>query len=120
MQNHVEFVKTVICSKEMAVKYLREHNLLDDPEEAVVNCEKCGSVMQNKKRLIRGTRVTVMRCPRKGCQAMTSVRHGNSFFHYRDLNNKMNCKMSLCKMLDIVYFFLCENPIKYAQTITGQ
>jgi len=42
MQRHVEFVKTVICSKEMAVQYLRERNLLDDPEEAVVNCKKCG------------------------------------------------------------------------------
>jgi hypothetical protein len=37
MQSHVEFVKTVICSEEMAVQYLREHNLLDDPEEAVMN-----------------------------------------------------------------------------------
>ena len=54
MQSHVEFVKTVIYSEEMAVQYLRERNLLDDPEEAVVNCEKCGSVMQNKRRLIRG------------------------------------------------------------------
>jgi len=42
MHSHVEFVKTVICSKEKAVQYLREHNVLDDPEEAVVNCEKCG------------------------------------------------------------------------------
>ena len=40
MQSHVEFVKRVICSKEMAVKYLREHNLLYDPEEAVINCDK--------------------------------------------------------------------------------
>jgi hypothetical protein len=52
MQSHVEFVKTVICSEEMAVQYLREHNLLDDPEQAVINCDKCASVMQNKRRLI--------------------------------------------------------------------
>jgi len=57
MQNHVEFVKTVTCCEEMAVQYLRERSLLDDPEEAVVNCEKCGSVMQNKRRLIRGNSV---------------------------------------------------------------
>jgi len=41
MQRHVEFVKTVICSEEMAVQYLRKSNLWDDPEEAVVNCKKC-------------------------------------------------------------------------------
>ena len=45
VQSHVEFVKTVICSEEMAVQYLRERNLLDNPEEAVINCDKCGSVM---------------------------------------------------------------------------
>ena len=104
MRSHVEFVKTVICSKEMAVQYLREHNLLDNLEEAVINCDKCGSVMQNKRRLIRGKSIPVMRCPRKGCQVMRSVRHGNNFFHYWDLNNffhywdlnnKMNCKLSL-------------------------
>jgi hypothetical protein len=70
MQSHVEFIKTVICSEEMTVQYLqylREHNLLDDLEEAVINCGKCGSVMQNKRRLIRGNSVPVMRCPRKGC-----------------------------------------------------
>ena len=49
MQSHVEFVKTVICSEEMAVQYLREHNLLDDLEQAVINCDKCGSIMQNNK-----------------------------------------------------------------------
>ena len=87
MQSHVEFVKTVICSEEMAVQYLREHNLLDDPEQAVINCDKCGSVTQNKRRLIRGNGVPVMRCPRKGCQVMRSVRHGNSFFHYSDLSS---------------------------------
>jgi hypothetical protein len=28
--------------------------------------------------------------------------------------------MSLWQILDIVYFFLCETPIKYAKTITGR
>jgi len=82
MQSHVEFVKTVIFSEEMAVQYLREGNLLDNPEEAVINCDKCGSVMQNERRSIQGNSVPVMRCPRKGCQVVRSVHHGNNFFHY--------------------------------------
>jgi len=90
MQSHVEFVKTVICSEEMAVQYLRKPNLLDNPEEDVLNCDNCGSVMQNKRRLIRGNSVHVMRCPRKGFQVMRNVRHGNNFCHYCDLNNKIN------------------------------
>ena len=104
----------------MAVQHLHERKLLDNPKEAVINCDKCESVMQNKRRLIRGNSVPVMRCPRKGCQVMRSVRHGNNFFHYWDLNNKMNCKLSLCQILDIVHFFPCETPVKYAKTITGQ
>jgi hypothetical protein len=59
MQSHVEFVKTVTCSKETAVQYLCERNLLYDLEEAVINCDKCGSVMQNKRRLSRGNSVPV-------------------------------------------------------------
>jgi hypothetical protein len=51
---------------------------------------------------------------------MRSVRRGNSFFHYLDLNNKMNCKLALCPILDVVYFFPCETPINCAETITGQ
>jgi DNA-directed RNA polymerase subunit M/transcription elongation factor TFIIS len=65
MQSHVEFVKTAICGEEMAVQYLRKRNLLDDPEEAVINCDKCGSVMQNKSRLIRGNSVPVMNVQEK-------------------------------------------------------
>jgi len=37
-----------------------------------------------------------------------------------ELNNKMNCKLSLCQIFDVVYFFLCGTPIKYAETITGR
>ena len=33
---------------------------------------------------------------------------------------KMNCKLSLCQILDIVYFFHCETPIKYGETIAGR
>ena len=71
MQSHVEFVKTVICSEEMAVQYLREHNMLDDPEQTVIKCDKCGSVMQNKRRLIRGNSVPVMRLA--GCMLASPV-----------------------------------------------
>ena len=119
MQSHAEFIKTVKCSEEMAVQYLRKHNLLDDLKQTVINCDKCGSVMQNKRRVIRGNFISVMRCPRKGCQVMRSLCHGNRFFHYSDLNNKMNCELSLCQILDVVSFFLCETPIQYAETITG-
>jgi hypothetical protein len=45
MQSRMEFIKTVICSEEIAVQYLRERNLMDDPEEAVMNCDKSVEVL---------------------------------------------------------------------------
>ncbi|XP_068232212.1 uncharacterized protein [Palaemon carinicauda] len=120
MWTHAEFVRNVIYNEETAVAYLREKNLLDDPEVVAINCDKCGSVMKNKRRKVKGSFVPVMRCPVKGCQTFKSARTGNSFFHYSDLNNKTNCKLSLCQILDIVYFFVCETPIKYAEVITGR
>jgi hypothetical protein len=114
MHSHAKFVKTVICSEEMAVQYLCKHNLLDNPEQAVINWVKCGSVMQNKRRLIRGDSVPVLRCPRKGCQVMRSV-----FMGIVSSITRISITR-LCQILDVVYFFLCETPIKYAETITGR
>ena len=48
MFNHTDFVRTVIYNEETAVAYLREKDLLDDPQNDVINCNKCGSVMQSK------------------------------------------------------------------------
>jgi hypothetical protein len=65
----------------MDVKYIRECNMLDNKEEDVINWDKCGSVMKNKRRLIRGKSVNVMRCKRKGWKVMRSVSNGNNLLN---------------------------------------
>ena len=50
--NHADFVRTVIYNEETAVAYLREKNLLDEPPNDVINFNKCGSVMQSKRRIL--------------------------------------------------------------------
>ena len=89
------------CNEETAVAYLREKNLLDHPEVVAINCDKSGSVMQNNRRKMKGSFVPVMRRPVRGCQTFKSVRTGNIYFHYSDLNNKTNYNIQI---LDIVYF----------------
>ena len=49
MFNRTDFVRTVIYNEETAVTYLRERNLLDDPQNDMI---KCGSFMQSKRRIL--------------------------------------------------------------------
>ena len=56
MFNLTDFVRTVIYNEETAVASLWAKNLLDDPQNDVINCNKCENVMQSKRRkLIRLT-----------------------------------------------------------------
>lgn len=115
-----DFYKSVILTEESAVAFLREHNLLAAPQEAEP-CHRCGSVMQEKRKRNRGGEYRpILRCPRKGCQTSRSVRQGNAFFHYTDINNKLHCNLSLCEILELVFFFVMEIPMTTAATLTGK
>jgi len=84
-----EFYRRVILTEEVALAFLKEHNLLDTVEEANP-CHKCGSVMQEKRTRTRGGDFKpVLRCPRKGRQTTRSARTGNQIFHYTD--STTNC-----------------------------
>ena len=102
-----EFYRKVILTEEAALAFLREHNLLDTVQEADP-CHKCGSVMQEKRKRNRGGGEfkPVLRFPRKGCQTTRSVRTGNQFFHYTDMNNKVHCNLSLCEILELIFVFI--------------
>ena len=84
-----EFYRRVILTEEAAIAFLSERNLLDALQEADP-CHKCGSIMQEKRKRNRGGELKpVLRCPRKGRQTTRSVRTGNRFFHYTDINNSV-------------------------------
>ena len=109
----------IIESEETATEFLRHHKLLksvhdNDP------CHKCGSVMHQKRKRDRGGEFRpVLRCPRKGCQTSRSVRAGNAFFHYTDLNNRVNCRLKLCEILELVFYFIAETLVETTVTLTG-
>jgi len=57
---------------------------------------------------------------KKGCQTSRSVRRGNTFFHYEDLNNKSNSKLKLTEILELVFFFVLDIPLRSTATLTGR
>ena len=114
-----DLYRTVILNENVAVTFLREHQLLEEPEN--VECHRCGSEMQQKRKRDRGGKFRpVLHCPSKGCQVTRSVRRGNAFFHYTDINNRINSNLSLCEILELVFLFVQEIPITSVTNLTGK
>ena len=105
-----ELYTKVIWNEQAATEFLRRYQLLDEPVE-IAPCNKCGGDMAEKRRKIKGEIRPVFRCSRKGCQTFKSVRHGNIFFSYTDLNNKIHCYLTLCEIIELVYYFVKDFPL---------
>jgi hypothetical protein len=83
-------------------------------------CDHCGGMMREaRKRSRDGTFRPVLRCARRGCQKYRSVRDGNEFFHYTDVNGKMNVKLQLAQILEVAYLFIMRVPSETAVTMAG-
>ena len=76
--------------------------------------------MVEKRRKIRGEARPVFRCTKRGCQTFRSVRHGNMFFHYTDLNRKINCKLTLYEILELVFYFVKDQSFNLTEEMTGK
>ena len=83
-------------------------------------CSKCGGEMAEKRRKIKGESRPVFRRRRKGCQTFRSVRHESIFFCYTDLNNKMNGKLTLCEILELVFYFVKDLSLDLTEEMTGR
>lgn len=115
-----DFYINIAASEETAVTFLRQHQLLDAANESDP-CTRCGSEMQEKRRRDRGGEFRpVFRCPRKGCQTSRSVRTGNRFFHYTDLNGKTNSKLTIVQILEVVFMFILDLPVESVISLTGR
>ena len=100
--------------------FLRRHRLLDE-EQSVSPCHQCGGEMKDtRKRRRNGEFMPVLRCRNRGCQTFRSVRRGNAFFHFTDLNNKVNCNLSLCQILEIMFYFIEDLSYHQVKGLTGR
>ena len=113
-----ELYTQVIRDEVAATEFLRRYQLLEQPVD-IVPCSKCGGEMAEKRRKIKGENRPVFRC-RKGCQTFRSVRHESIFFCYTDLNNKMNCKLTLCEILELVFYFAKDLSLDLTEEMTGK
>lgn len=111
-----EFYTGVVHSEETATQYLLQHGLLVQEN----SCRKCdGPVMLTNKK-VRGQDVPVWRCRRKGCQSVRSVRKGNEFFHYTNMNGRLHCNLKLCEILELVYIWSIKMPMEEVPRHTGR
>lgn len=111
-----EFYCKVVLSEEAAVRFLREKGLLVELDA----CQKCDGPVTLTKKKLRGKDLPVWRCRRKGCQAVRSVRRGNAFFTYTDINGKLNSKLSLCEILELVFLWSIEMSLDIVAQHTGR
>jgi len=123
--SYKEFVLKVIADEATCSKYLQENGLLilKTVCEKVTDSRVCGGVLEEKLRPVYKkntegqmvqTKIPTLRCKSKGCQAWKSIRESNHFFTYTDLNGKLNCKLKLSEIMEIV--FLWVNSISHNQS----
>ena len=94
-----EFYIDVVTSESTASTFLQTHGLLTQPNDT--SCRRCDGPVLHTIKKVRGKEYPVLRCRRKGCQAVHSLRDGNSFFAYTDINGKLNSSLSLCQILEL-------------------
>lgn len=115
-----EFYVNVISSETVCVKFLQDNLLLGDVD-AQDPCSKCGSEMAEKRRKSRsGEWIPIFRCTKTGCQTSRTVRTGNKFFFYTDLNGRMNAKLTLCAQMELMFLFIIDIPLTTASQLTGR
>ena len=119
MMRAKELYTQVIRDEAAATEFLRRYQLLEQPVD-IAPCSKCGGEMAEKRRKIKGESRPVFRCRRKGCQTFRSVCHESIFFSYTDLNNKMNCKLTLCEILKLVFCFVKDLSLDLTEEMTGR
>lgn len=73
-----------------------------------------------RKRTRNGEFIPVLRCRNRGCQTYRFVRRDNVFFHFTDLNNKLNCKLFLCQIFELVFYFIQDLSDDLVQRLTGR
>ena len=114
-----ELYTQVIRDEVAATEFLRRYQLLEQPVDNAP-CSKCEGEIAEKRRKIKGESRPVFRCRRKGCQTFRSVCHESIFFYYTDLNNKMNCKLTLCEILELVFYFVKDLSLDLTEEMTGR
>ena len=114
-----EFYTTVVSSEAVCTQFLRNHALLGVLEDHEP-CHKCGTQMIEKRRkTTAGEWVPILRCTKRGCQMRRTLRTG-SFFQFTDFNIRTNFHLSLCQIMELMFMFVIDIPIRQIHELTGR
>lgn len=111
-----DFYNNIVSTEQRTLEFLRGKNLLPPADGHV--CQKCGGGMKECRKDNRGVWHIFFRCRRRTCRTSKSVRQ-NSIFSDLGENNEFYTKLSLCKILELMYFFTMETPIAATTALTG-
>lgn len=96
--------------------FLIDHKKQTLAIDVVVDVVFLACAMQEKqKRGSGGEYRPVLRCPRKGCQTLRSVRKGNP-----STTNKLHCNLSLCEIRTCVLFRNGNTHEYSSNSLTGK
>ncbi len=98
-----------------ALEFLRVKGILETIEEArcqrISNGTKCGYELYQATRSISGgiRKRIYWRCKKQSCNSSRSIRAKNAFFFYSTDSRENRSKISLNKVLELVFLFLYTN-----------
>jgi len=117
----------IIQKEEMCEIFLSIRGLLpiDQTCTKIKNQVICGGelikVLKNsRKRISEGNifKTIYNRCTKKGCQTFYSIRKNNNFFTYMDKNGKCNSGLSLCDIVELVWYWVLQIKVTQAEAFT--
>jgi hypothetical protein len=114
----------IISLEKTMLEFLQKNKLLSQNNETNL-CHKYHDetkIYIRKKRLVTGElrEISTIRCITKGCQTYKSIRSTNGFFTYTDLNARCNSNLSLGQILELIYYWLQDLPIKTVSELTSR
>lgn len=86
----------VVCSESHAIAFLQNHGIFSKE----MKCPACGNWMKLDLNRIR------WRCYKAKCRKEISVRIDNSFFTFIERSGRLHSRLSLAKIIELVYLFL--------------
>ncbi|XP_060871413.1 uncharacterized protein LOC132945664 [Metopolophium dirhodum] len=123
--------RNIIVDEFKCVEYLKSKNLLSNNRlvcsKKNIDGTECGGQLRettrsSKKRNSDGTfkKIVTMRCTKKGCQTYQSIRAGNPFFTYTDLNGKCHSNLALTEIIELVWYWVHKIPVHNVVLWTGR
>ena len=97
-----EFLSGIARNEQASLEFLRSRSVLESKDEArcikLVNGVACESKMYAGQRNGKPS----WRCIRIGCNGVRSVKAGNEFFVFRDVNGRLQSKLPLHRVLELM------------------